>query len=261
MFMQWLRGHRGQKRQGNIMTKKNFYLAPTRGNFVTHGTIAISNLIGYEIEINSSDNVARALYVQEDGLFQITEWAEIRGEPDPNNPGGDIQVFQAFGKEINLADIMRPQWEHDNRVTPELDYRVHVDLTVRYTYSMKQLQAHKVTYLADADQWMSFSYKDRAYIAAKFDLLKDAVGCQQHENEFVNLFSHVVTEYDPNKVVAYFDSTGKVCCSDCLTSEPAVTPVKIYACNLSPYKQDCHRCGKVVFDGSSGVILFDKKDK
>lgn len=80
---------------------------PDRGNFVTHGTIGISNAIGYEVEISKDGGCARAMYMQDDGQCQITHWVAIRHEPDPDDPNEMVTVFEAFGSDINLNEMIK----------------------------------------------------------------------------------------------------------------------------------------------------------
>lgn len=78
---------------------------PDRGNFITHGTYTVSNAIGYEVEISKHGGCARAMYTKHDGTVQISHWVEIRNVTDED--GNDEQVFEAFGSDIEMSQVMR----------------------------------------------------------------------------------------------------------------------------------------------------------
>lgn len=73
-----------------------------------------------------------------------------------------------------------------------------------------------------------------------------------------------ITRIPDNDPIAYFRNGGVVC-KDCLaksdpTQMPGIKyPVRVYAINIHPYTQTCHKCDKVVYQGTIDLVLYDKK--
>ena len=66
-----------------------------------------------------------------------------------------------------------------------------------------------------------------------------------------------------DEILGYFALTGDVLCGSCYVTiserDPRSVPVRIYRENIHPYKQDCHNCGVILYDGPVNVILFEKR--
>lgn len=49
---------------------------------------------------------------------------------------------------------------------------------------------------------------------------------------------------------------NKILCFECSNGDG----VNVYVVNISPYTQHCHGCGKIVYQGSTQIELFEQED-
>ena len=65
----------------------------------------------------------------------------------------------------------------------------------------------------------------------------------------------------PDDVVAYMFQGGIVCetCKD--NTEADHDPTRVYKSNINPYKQHCWQCDYVVYNGPTGVTLYENPER